>query len=156
MYHKTPIIKNELINRRKISGASTSARRKLIQHMLENGDQKDLGIKGYPAEMSIYRSLLWNTGIHRYETGQFGFHPPRADDANGLKHIWNAIEECLVECEGERQPVEKLYKSLMSLPYGVREGPLPILLCAAIIYYKTEVALYENGNLCCRSICTGF
>lgn len=146
VFHKTPIIKNELINRRKISGASTSARRKLIQHMLENGDQKDLGIKGYPAEMSIYRSLLWNTGIHRYETGQFGFHPPKADDNNGVSHIWKAIEDCLVECERERQPIEKLYKSLMSLPYGMREGPLPILLCASIIYYRTEVALYENGN----------
>ena len=56
VYHKTPFIRNELINRRKISGAATNARRKLIQAMLENGDKKNLGITGYPAEMSIYRS----------------------------------------------------------------------------------------------------
>ena len=31
VYHKTPIIRNELINRRKISGAVTTARKKLIQ-----------------------------------------------------------------------------------------------------------------------------
>ena len=72
---KTPIIQNELINRRKISGAVTTARKKLIQAMLENGDQENLGITGYPPEMSIYRSLLWNTGIHREVSGSMGISP---------------------------------------------------------------------------------
>ena len=40
VYHETPFIRNELINRRKISGAVTTARKKLIQAMLENGDQE--------------------------------------------------------------------------------------------------------------------
>ena len=76
VYNETPIIRNELINRRKISGAATTARKKLIQAMLENEDKKNLGITGYPAEMSIYRSLLWNTGIHRETDGVWRFHPP--------------------------------------------------------------------------------
>ena len=42
--------------------------------------KKDLGITGYPAEMSIYRSLLWNTEIHRETDGVWGFHPPKPDD----------------------------------------------------------------------------
>ena len=65
VFYETPLIRNELINRRKISGASTSARKKLIQAMLENGDKENLGIVGYPPEMSIYRSLLWDIGMHR-------------------------------------------------------------------------------------------
>ena len=146
IYYKTPIIRNELINRRKISGAATTARRKLIRHMLENGDRKNLGIQGYPAEMSIYLSLLLDTGIHRYESNKWGFYPPKADDKNGLKHLWDAIEEFLEECEGGRKPIENLYERLMSLPYGLRKGPIPIFLCAAIIHYKTEIALYENGS----------
>ncbi len=147
VYYETPIIQNELINRRKISGAATTARKKLIQRMLENGNQENLGITGYPAEMSIYRSLLWNTGIHREITdGVWGFHPPKSDDKNEIKHLWKAIEDFLETCEGERQPVTKLYKDLMDKPLGVREGPLPIFLCAVILHYKTEIALYENGS----------
>lgn len=146
IYHNTPIIKNELINRRKISGASTTARRKLIQHMLENGDQEDLGITGYPPEMSIYRSLLWKTGIHRCETGRWGFHSPKEDDESNIGETWGEIEEFFSNCETTRQPVEKLYERLMAPPYGVRSGPLPILLCAAILHYKTEIALYEKGS----------
>ena len=146
VYNKTPIIRNELVNRRKLSGAATTARKKLIQRMLENGDKKNLGIPGYPAEMSIYRSLLWNTGIHRETDGVWRFHPPKPDDKNEINHTWEAIETFLEKCEGERQPILELYEHLMTPPYGVRSGPLPILLCAAILHYKTEIALYENGS----------
>ena len=146
VYHKTPISRNELINRRKISGAVTTARKKLIQGMLEKGDQENLDIVGYPAEMSIYRSLLLETGIHREVSGEWGFHPPKPDDETRIIHTWNAIETFLETCEGERQPVVKLYEHLMSPPLGVQEGPLPILLCAVMLRYKTEVALYQDGS----------
>ena len=146
VYHKTPFIRNELINRRKISGAATTARKKLIQAMLVNGEKKDLGITGYPAEMSIYRSLLWNTGIHREVEGVWGFHPPNPDDKNNINRAWEAIENFLEKCEGERQPIEYLYQCLKQPPLGLRDGPLPILLCAAMLHHKTEIALYENGS----------
>ncbi len=147
VYYKTPLIRNELINRRKISGAATTARKKLIQAMLENGNRKNLGITGYPAEMSIYRSLLWNTGIHREVSDVWGFHPPEAlNDNSRMVATWEAIEKFLAECEGDRQPVENLYQYLKEPPLGLREGPLPILLCAVMLHYKTEVALYENGS----------
>ena len=146
VFYETPFIRNELINRRKISGAATSARKKLIQAMLENGDKENLGIVGYPPEMSIYRSLLWDTGIHRQESGVWGFHPPKVDDNNRLIHTWNAIETFLDKCEESRQLIENLYDYLMQPPLGVRKGPLPILLCAVILHYRTEIALYENGS----------
>ncbi|RKU33145.1 hypothetical protein C6496_22785 [Candidatus Poribacteria bacterium] len=146
VYRKTPIIRNELINRRKISGTVTTARKKLIQAMLENGDQENLGIVGYPAEMSIYRSLLLGTSIHREDSGMWGFHRPKQSDKNQISHTWEAIEDFLETCEGERQPVVKLYQYLMAPPLGVREGLLPILLCAVMLRYKTEVALYQDGS----------
>ena len=147
VYNKTPILRNELINRRKISGTVTAARRELIQAMLENGDQENLGITGYPPEMSIYQSLLLNSGIHRTYYHKWRFHSPKGShDKNKMEHTWNAIEDFLTECENERQPIEALYKSLMARPYGIRRGPLPILLCAAMLCYKTEIALYENGS----------
>lgn len=147
VYSKTPIIRNELINRRKISGTVTAARRELIQAMLENHGQENLGISGYPPEKSIYRSLLLNSGIHGRKHDKWGFHPPnKKDDKNKMEHTWSEIEDFLTECENERQPIEKLYKRLMAAPYGVRRGPLPILFSAAMLCYRTEIALYENGS----------
>ncbi len=147
IYSKTPIIKNELINRRRISGTVTAARRVLIQAMLENGEKENLGIEKYPPEMSIYQSLLMNTGIHhRNSSGEWKFHPPQKRDKNRMYPIWREIEKFFIKCESKRQPIEKLYKRFMKPPFGVRSGPLPILLCAAMLCYRTEVALYEKGS----------
>ena len=146
VYDETPILQNELINRRKISGSVATARRKLIQAMLENGAEEKLGITGYPSEMSIYLSLLRDTGIHRSVKGVWGFHPPEPSDKNRMGPTWKAIETFLGECEVARQPIVKLYERLAAPPLGVRSGPMPILLCAAMLHYKTEIALYENGS----------
>lgn len=144
VYRKTPILCNELINRSEISAPVTIARRKLIAAMLENGDQEALGICGYPPEMTIYRSLLFDTGIHRTTSDGSGFSKPKVRDK--MRFTWQAIQEFLDECEVDKQPIVKLYERLEAPPLGLRRGPLPILLCAAMLHYKTEIALYENGS----------
>ena len=76
----------------------------------------------------------------------WSFNPPKVNDKNRLVYTWNAIEKFLEKCEATRQPIEDLYNHLMQPPLGVRSGPLPILLCAVILHYRTEIALYENGS----------
>ena len=146
VYNATPILRNELINRRKISSQAASARRRLIGGMLEFQQQAKLGIDGYPPEMSIYLSLLSNTGIHRKVSGIWGFHPPNTDDKNNFSPTWSEIDRFLDECEEKRQSVAELYKRLEQPPFGLRSGPMPILLCAVLLHYETEIALYEDGS----------
>ena len=146
VYHATPILRNELINRRKISSQAAAARRKLIGGMLDFQRQEKLGIDGYPPEMSIYLSLLFDTGIHRCVSGVWGFHPPKAGNKSRIFPIWSEIEEFLNECEERRQSVDKLYKQLEQPPFGLRRGPMPILLCAVLLHYESEIALYEEGS----------
>ena len=92
VYNATPILRNELINRRQISSQAASARRKLIAAMLDSQGQEKLNIDGYPPEMSIYLSLLFDTGIHRCVSGVWGFHPPNPDDKNRISLTWREIE----------------------------------------------------------------
>ena len=146
VYNATPFLRNELINRRQISSQAASARKKLIAGMLNSQQQEKLGIKGYPPEMSIYLSLLSDTGIHRCVSGVWGFHPPHTDDKNRFSPTWSEIEKFLGECEERRQSVAKLYKQLEQPPFGLRNGPMPILLCAVLLHYEAEVALYEDGS----------
>ena len=146
VYPKTPILRNELINRRQISSQAASARRKLIAAMLEAQNLEKLGIHGNPPEMSIYLSLLLNTRIHRRVAGVWGFHPPKAGNKSRIFPIWSEIEKFLDECEERRQSVDKLYKRLEQPPFGLRRGPMPILLCAVMLHYEAEVALYEDGS----------
>ena len=146
VYGKTPILRNELINRRQISSQAAAARKRLIAGMLDFQQLEKLEIKGYPPEMSIYLSLLFDTGIHRCVSGVWGFHPPHTDDKNRFSPTWSEIEKFLDECEERRQSVDKLYKRLEQPPFGLRSGSMPILLCAVLLHYEAEVALYEDGS----------
>ena len=146
VYHATPILRNELINRRQISSQAAAARKKLIAGMLDFQQLEKLDIKGYPPEMSIYLSLLFDTGIHRHVSEVWGFHPPHTDDKNRFSPTWLEIERFLNECEERRQSVGKLYERLEQPPFGLRRGPMPILLCAVLLHYETEIALYEDSS----------
>ena len=146
VYCKTPILRNELINQRRLSHSAARARRMLITAMLECEAQENLGITGYPPELSVYLSLLSDTGIHRNVSGEWGFHPPKTDDDSRLNFTWSAIETFLDECELGRQRISKLYDRLEKPPIGLRNGPIPILLCAVLLHYEAEIALYEDGS----------
>lgn|GEM_PF-84387 len=75
-YPQTPILWNELINRRTLTSQGAKARRELLEAMLEHPEQEHLGLSGYGPEVAMYYSVLQQTGIHRQEQGEWGFYPP--------------------------------------------------------------------------------
>jgi hypothetical protein len=146
VFNKAPILHNELINRRQISASAAFARRELIGAMLSNPHERALGISGFPPHLSIYFSVLQETGLHREEQGQWAFLSPKRTAGPGVRAMWKAIEGFFVETEIERRTVADLFRLLNQPPYGMKDGVLPVILCAALLHFDTEVALYEQGS----------
>lgn len=144
IFRETPSLRNELINRRSLSSAAAAARRNLIDAMIQKGAEPRLGLTGYPPEVSIYASLLDETGIHRPGIQGFEFGPPKENSSFG--GTWHAIDTFLATCEVERRPIAELFTKLQDPPYGLKAGVLPILLCAAVLHFDSEVAFYEDGS----------
>jgi len=142
----TPSLANELINRRSLSGAGTSARRALFEAMIANESKPQLGIEGFPPQLSMYFSLLQETTIHRKEKGRFGFFRPTSKADPGIRAVWDSIEEFLRRTENERLTISDLFTLLQKPPFGLKAGVLPILLIAVLLHNESEVALYEHGN----------
>ena len=143
VYSETPILRNELINRRSLSSAASSARRNLVDAMISRQTEPLLGFTGTPPEVSIYSSLLSSSGIHRLEGASWTFGAPETDPA--LKKVWNEITSFFEICEQKKQSVTDLFRALQQAPYGLKNGVIPILFCAAALVYDTEIAFYENG-----------
>lgn len=146
VYSSTPLLRNELVNRRHISSSAAAARRVLIESMLTRSDEESLGIKGYPPQLSIYLSLLKETGIHRKENRSWGFYAPPPSADSGILALWDQLDRFFAATELERRTVADLFDLLKKPPFGIKEGPLPIILCASLLYYDTEVALYEQDS----------
>ena len=146
VFPDTPILKNELVNRQSLSGAATSARRALFEAMLAKADEPQLGIEGFPPQISMYFSLLQETTVHRAENGKYGFYPPSETADAGIRAVWSEIESFLSETETKRSTVAELFERLRKPPFGLKAGILPILAVAVLFYMDAEVAVYERGN----------
>jgi hypothetical protein len=144
VYPFTPVLKNELINRRTLSSAAAAARRTLIEAMISRSHLAGLGFEGTPPEVSIYASLLAQTGIHAKNGEHWEFGAPQSGP--GLLRVWHRIIEYLDQCEVERRPITELFSALQLPPYGLKMGVIPVLFCAALLTHDSEVALYEEGG----------
>ena len=91
VYKDSPRVRNELINRDRLSSQAAAARNKLFGYMLDRADQQGLGIAKYPPERAIYRSVLEHGGLHTVdESGQWRFTPPSETDPLNLAPAWES------------------------------------------------------------------
>ncbi len=141
-YADAPHIRNELLNRRALSTSAAKARRNLLEAMILRRDVELLGFEGNPPEVSMYRSLLEVHGLHRRRGEPWGFGAPRP----ALKPLWKAIDSFLDDTEAGRRPLAELYDRLRRPPFGIKDGPLPVIVVAALLARTHDVAVYERGS----------
>lgn len=141
VFNLAPRFQNELLNRESLSSAASAARRTLLERMLTHAHVPRLGIEGTPPEASMYQSMLALGGFHRRDRTSWRFAPPSGD----WRPAWDAVVEFVESAREERRPVQELFRLLKQPPYGLREGPLPVLLLAALVVRADEIALYEEG-----------
>jgi hypothetical protein len=142
VFHEMPNLQNELINRDRLSSAAAKARRNLLEAMLTSEEEVNLGFQGTPAEVSIYKALLAASGFHQPRAGQWRFGEP----SEKWLFVWRQIHQFLEATHISRRPIVELFSQLKKPPLGFRDGPLPILLCVALLTYRDWVALYEKGT----------
>jgi hypothetical protein len=146
-YQKSPEIHNDMANRHELSSQATRALRLLVEHMISNPGDENLGIEGFGPEKTLYLSVLKNLGIHAFAEGAWGFvEPPRRRNIVGVRPVWEYINNRLGEASTGRLRVSDLYDELSAPPYGIRTGIAPIITLAALIEASDEVALYEHGT----------
>lgn len=144
-YSKAPGIQNELLNRRQLSSAAAAARRSLMEGMATKGGHERLGFEGTPPEVSMYRSLLEHHGLHRESGGQWSFGAPKNKRVGSLQPVWEAMDRALRDAREEKLAVPTLFERLRRPPFGLKDGTLPVLLVAALLSWKDETAMYEEG-----------
>ncbi|MDY6940890.1 MAG: hypothetical protein SWY16_24935 [Cyanobacteriota bacterium] len=144
VYHQSPCIWNELIDRRELTSQGAKARRELIEALVERCELENLGFEGYGPEVSMYRSLLGSTQIHRCVDGEWGIYPPEEDSKVGT--FWQAIEEFCLEAKDTPQTIDRLYHHLSLPPYGIKPGAIPVMLAAVLLYRVDEIGFYQDGT----------
>ena len=148
VYSDAPQISNELVNRRTLSSAAAQGRMRLIEKMFEHPSEPFLGMDPVrkPPEMSMYLSLLANSGLHQKRGEHFAFRIPDADhDPSNVRPALARIHTFLGEQKEQRVKISDVFSDLQKRPYGIRDGLIPIFLALFILINEEDVAIYQNG-----------
>lgn len=143
VFSATPVIMNELVNRNKLSGTAVSALKKLLEAMLVQEDDENLGITGFPPEMSMYISCLKNTQIHDYESENGAYWHRKFIDKK-LENLFDVAYEHIKANSGRNVRLSEIATTWSEAPYGITQGVAPIFLLAFLKSLGQKVAYYEK------------
>jgi hypothetical protein len=149
VYSATPIYKNELINKTKVSGQISKARNNLVAKLLKEIEKENLGFSEaeFPPEKTIYLSLLKETRIHNIENNVWGWQSPVKEDkkSSSFIAIWNAGEKFLESTKSKERNLQEFIDILMSKPFKLKQGLVDIWIPIFLLSKNDEYALYESG-----------
>lgn len=144
-YSASPEIRNEMLSRRQLTSQGAKARRDLIEAMVSKPNEERLGLTGYGPEVAMYEAVLLWPGLHGCtQEGTVGFKEPKSD--GNLQGVWMMLTDFFNKARKQYVSVSDIYAALMAPPIGLKEGPIPVLLTAALLYWADEVAIYEDGT----------
>lgn len=143
VYSKTPVYKNELINRAKLPSAITIARKTLLKKLISNSNEENLGFDEnlFPPEKTIYLSLLKATGIHRLKENEYVFSEPKE---KSFKQLWIACEKFFESSKKSKKCLLELTEILLSKPFKLKQGFIDVWLLVYMIIKKDDYAFFKN------------
>lgn len=145
VYFNTPIFKNELVNKTKISGQVANARKKLISRLLNNINEPNIGFDTteFPPEKSIYLTLLRETGAHKIVDGVGVLCQPDDKSFDGL---WEAGKLFLQSTKGKERKLTEFINILSSKPFKLKQGFLDYWVPIFLLANRDLYAIYNEDN----------
>jgi hypothetical protein len=143
VYAGSPPVPNEMLNRHELTSQGAKARRLLIEGLLTSGDRERFGIAGFPPERAMYDAVFGSTGIHRQVNGRYEIVAPQP---RSWSAAWQEVEATIARARTSRVNLGSALVALSRPPIGLKAGVGPVLLVAAIVANRHEVALYEHGT----------
>lgn len=120
------LINNELLNKHILSSSYKKARDIIVDRIIDsNFDNSDLSPSS--AEMTVYNSVF-------------------DEKNNGVDIVVNSISNLILQTSGEKRSFEDLTNLLLSKPFGVREGVMPLLIAKSISMLSGNFILYLSSK----------
>lgn len=145
-FNLTPRINSEALVRRRLSRPMINARKKLVLGILERTGQPDLRFSGTTPDASMYRTVIRNTGLyHEKEPGIWGWVRPEDLIDRGLRQVWEAFRLFFAEPHSIPKCPAELFQTLLSPPFGLRPGLLPVLFAAGLKAFPSALSILREG-----------
>lgn len=145
-YPSTPMFKNELLNKHKISTSIHTARKNYFQHLASDWMREDFGFdeSRFPPEKTIYQSLLLANQIHHENRGNWELGKPAS--TNSFDKIWDACSIYMQAARTEKKGIDGLWSLLKEAPFKLKQGLIDFWVPTFLFINRGDFALYEEDR----------
>lgn len=142
----TPIINNEAINKNNISSITTRSRDKIVDGLLANVIEENLGLIGTGQEVSIMRNTILNMGLLDNKKKQLIL---KGNSDAKIQNVIDVIENFFKESSlGNEADFDKLYNHLTKPEHkiGLKRGVIPLYIAVVLHHFKEHAVISRNGR----------
>jgi hypothetical protein len=146
IYYNTPKFSNELVNKTKLSSAIATARKSLIEALVQCYTERDLGFEEnkFPPQKTVYLSLLRETGIHKQENNYWILDAPVE---SSFLPLWKASEDFINKTKEGSRSIQELINLLSVRPFKLKKGFIDFWVPIFIFIKRNDFALFDKAGI---------
>lgn len=145
VYDATPVFKNELVNKNKISSSIYTAKKNYFRALVNHWDKENIGFDDskFPPEKTIYQSLLRENGISPYRDGSI--KAISIDQNSSFYPLWKASEHFLKSAKATQLNLSELYELLSKRPFKLKQGLIDFWVPSYLFLKRDDFAIFKDG-----------
>ncbi len=146
VYDATPIFKNELVNKHKISSSIHTAKRNYFKALANKWDEVNLGFEDakFPPEKTIYLSLFKKNGISPIRENTL--EVISIDKKSSFFKLWSESVDFLERAKSEKLRVSKLRDLLSKRPFKLKQGLIDFWVPTFLFLKRDDFAIFFEDS----------
>ncbi len=146
VYNATPVFKNELVNKHRISASIHTAKRNYFRALANNWDKENLDFDEakFPPEKTIYLSLLKENGISPVRENSFAV--PTIDKHSSFNKLWKASEKFIESAKSEQRKVSDFVELLSKRPLKLKQGLIDFWIPTFLFIRRDDFAVFNHDG----------
>ena len=143
VYDATPVFKNELVNKHKISSSIHTAKKNYFKALSNNWDKDNLGFEysKFPPEKTIYLSLLKENNISPIRDNTTDIITVNKEST--FYKLWRASEDFLDSAKSEQLKISELRDLLSKRPFKLKQGLIDFWVPTFLFLKRDDFAIFN-------------
>jgi len=146
VYDATPIFKNELVNKHRISASIHTAKRNYFKALANNWDKDNLGFEEakFPPEKTIYLSLLKENGISPIRDNSFDI--ATINKNSSFNKLWKVSEKFIESAKSEQKRISDFAEVLSKRPLKLKQGLIDFWIPTFLFIKRDDFAIFNDDG----------
>jgi len=146
VYDATPVFRNELVNKHRISASIHTAKRNYFKALANNWGKENLGFEElkFPPEKTIYLSLLKENGISPIREDSFAIATINRNST--FNKLWKVSEKFIESAKSEQKRISDFTEILSKRPLKLKQGLIDFWIPTFLFIKRDDFAIFNDDG----------